>query len=128
MKHIFLTALGLLIYSTASAQFARVEGVYASSTVSAHILLLDRIKGVVAASSEVIGGTCSGSVAGIGQVKGRVLTYSPYVKEPSGEQCVMTLIFDATWKQVKIAGENCSYYSGAGCGWENQVATKRNAN
>jgi hypothetical protein len=128
MKRIFIPALSLLIFSTASAQFVRVEGEYLSSTVSARILLLDPHKGVVAASSEIAVGACSGSVAGIGQINGHVLTYSPYVKKSGGENCIMTLTFDSAWKQVKIAGENCSFYSGASCGWESQVAKKRKEN
>ncbi len=118
--------LCLMLPGTASAQFIRAEGAYSSHTVSARVILLDSEKGIAAASVGVVSGACSGSVAGLGEVRGRILTISPYTKVEGGEACEVELAFDATWKHVRIKGRECQAYSGAACAFEGQMATKRN--
>ncbi|MES2907951.1 MAG: hypothetical protein V4688_02205 [Pseudomonadota bacterium] len=127
MRKKLLIVAGLFISSAAFAQFMRVEGEFISPTVSGQIILLDPEKGIVAAKTEVVSGSCSGTVSGIGQIKGHTLTFSPYVKAEGAVECLITMSFDPTWKQVKILGQGCSSYSGGACGWEGQTATRRRA-
>jgi hypothetical protein len=110
---------------TSWAQFARAEGTYSSRASSARVILLDGEKGVAAASVQVLSGACSGSVAGIGEIRGRLLTITPYEKIPGEESCKIELAFDGAWRNVKITGQGCQAYSGAACGFEGQTAARR---
>jgi hypothetical protein len=128
MKNFFAIVFASLVTSSACAQFMQAEGEFSSPTVSLTVILLDSEKGVVAAKTEVVSGSCSGSVSGIGNIKGHTLTFSPYVKEEDAQDCKITATFDPAWKQVKIQSQGCSSYSGAECGWEGQAAAKQQPN
>jgi hypothetical protein len=123
----FTTTLACcLISGVASAQYMLAEGTYSSREADVRVVLLDSERGVAAASVAVALGPCSGTVAGIGQIRARILTITPHSKIPGGESCQVELAFDAAWKRVKIIGHECQAYHGASCGFEGQTVTKRN--
>ena len=109
---VFITSLN------AHAQFANIEGRFSSKATSLQLIALDSEDGIIAASTTVVSGACSGSVAGIGKMNGDVLRFSPYKKEVGGETCVITVTFDKRRSNARIRGEGCALYSGAACGWE----------
>ena len=127
MRRLFVSitaALGLC--PSAWAQYRQVEGTYTSPALEVRVILLDADRGIAAARAEVVSGSCSGSIAGIGEVRGRILTITPYEKTEGGESCRLELEFDRPWKQVKATGYGCQVFSGAACGFEGQSARKRN--
>jgi hypothetical protein len=127
MKRLLLaSAVSLCVCAPAWAQFRQIEGAYASPALEVRVILLDGERGVAAASVEVVSGSCSGSISGIGDVHGRTLTITPYEKVSGGESCQLDLEFDTAWKQVKATGRQCQVFSGAACGFEGQSARKRN--
>jgi hypothetical protein len=122
----FSIAAALCLCPPAWAQYRQIQGTYASPALQVRVILLDDDRGVVAASAEVVSGSCSGSIAGIGEIRGRILTVTPYQKTEGGGSCRLELEFDRTWKQVKGTGYECQVFSGAACGFEGQSARKRN--
>ena len=88
------------------------------------MIVLDSQKGDIAATTTVVQGACSGTVAGLGKVAGRKMTFTPFTKEENGEACTITVEFDKPFKHGKIKGESCLVYSGAACGWEGGTVTK----
>lgn len=112
--------------SSSHAQFMRVEGAFASKSVELKTLILDPEKGVVAASTTVTEGACSGSIAGIGKMNGKTLLIEPYVKAEGGEQCVLQVSFDPKWSRAKVTeGKGCVPYHGAACSWEGQELKRK---
>ncbi|MDB5913061.1 MAG: hypothetical protein JWP22_1736 [Ramlibacter sp.] len=126
VKRFATTLACCLISGVASAQYMLAEGTYSSREADVRVVLLDSEKGVAAASVAVALGGCSGTVAGIGQIRARILAITPYAKVPGGESCRVELAFDAAWKRVKIIAHECQAYHGASCGFEGQTATRRN--
>jgi hypothetical protein len=108
----------LLASATATAQYANVEGRFRSQGTSLDLIALDSELGVIAATSTVVQGSCSGSVAGVGKVIKNVLTFSPYMKVDKDDACVITVTFDKNRNTAKVQGSSCSMHSGAACGWE----------
>lgn len=104
--------------TSASAQYANVEGKFRSSSTSLDLIALDSETGVIAASTTVVMGACSGTVAGIGKISGKELTFSPYVKIDKNDACVVKVAFDKKFNSAKITAEGCAAYSGTACGWE----------
>lgn len=108
------------------AQFMRAEGTFTSPGVEATVILLDRSKGIAAASVSVVSGACSGSVSGVGEIRKSVLTFKPYEQIPGGEQCRVEVTFtDRSWDKVSVVGHECAVFSGAACGFEGQEARRR---
>lgn len=121
-----LTNLFLLASISAHAQYMAAEGVFSSDSLGLQVILLDEEKGIVAAATSIVIGSCSGSISGVGKISGRSLTFAPYKKLEQGETCSITAEFDKTWNRVRVTeGKGCSPYHGASCGWEGQVAAKR---
>lgn len=112
-----LVAFGLFC-SSANAQYANVEGKFRSSSTSLDLIALDTEAGVIAASTTVVMGACSGTVAGVGKISGRELTFSPYVTFEKSDACVIKVAFDKKFNAAKISAVGCTAYSGAACGWE----------
>ncbi|OMP13357.1 hypothetical protein COLO4_01833 [Corchorus olitorius] len=107
------------------AQYANVEGTYSSpGGLFLQVIVLDIQKGDIAATTTVVQGACSGTVAGLGKVVGRKMTFTPFTKEENGEACTITVEFDKPFKHGKIKGESCMVYSGVACGWEGGTVTK----
>jgi hypothetical protein len=117
IKHSLLGCV-LFTCAAANAQYANVEGQFRSPSTTLDLIALDSESGVIAATTTVVQGSCSGSVAGIGKVVKNVLTFSPYVKVDKDDACVMTVTFDKDKNTAKIKGSSCTAYSGAACGWE----------
>jgi len=115
----------LVVAGAAQAQYANFDSEFVSPTTSLRTLVLDSETGVIAASASVGANSCSGSIAGIGKIKGDILQIKPYVKVEDGEDCVLTVKFDKGRKKATVTEENCSLYHGASCGWEGQSVTKK---
>ena len=113
-----LLAALALICGSASAQYADIDGKFQSSVTTLELIPLDPEVGVIAASTSVILGSCSGTVSGIGKMTGNELKFTPYAKLDAKDVCAVRVVFDKQRKTAKILGENCSAYSGASCGWE----------
>ena len=112
--------------SSAHAQYMLAEGNFESETTELRTILLDKHKGIVAASAVVAQGSCSGTIAGIGTIKDRMLVIKPYVKVEGGEQCVLQAKFDAKWERVQLfEGKGCSAYHGAACALEGQTVKRK---
>lgn len=115
----------LAVSPYALAQYTNVEGSYSAPIgVSLQVIVLDSQKGDVAATTTVVQGACSGTVAGLGKVAGRKMTFTPFTKEENGDACVITVEFDKSFKRARIKGDSCMVYSGAACGWEGATITK----
>lgn len=93
IKRFLLTVL-LLIGTAANPQYANVEGRFRSQATSLDLIALDSETGVIAASTTIAQGSCSGSVAGVGKVVKNALTFSPYTKLDKDDACVITVTFD----------------------------------
>jgi hypothetical protein len=125
MKNKFLALILIAACPYGFAQYANVEGNYSSTNgVSLQVIVLDIEKGDVAATTTVVQGACSGTVAGLGKVVGRKMTFTPFAKEANGEACTITVEFDKPFKRGKIKGDSCMVYSGTACGWEGSAVTK----
>ena len=107
----------VFLSNCALAEYANVEGRFKSSMTDLNLIALDSESGVIAASTTVGVGPCSGSIAGIGKIKGNTLVFSPYTKD-AGDACVVTVTFDKKRNIAKIVGDSCYMHSGASCGWE----------
>lgn len=117
----------LLFFSLrAHGQFMQAEGDFLSPSTRIKTLLLDPEKGIVAASATITEGPCSGHLAGIGKISGRILLLEPYVKVEGGEQCLLQIVFNPKWTKGKITeGKTCTVYHGVACGWEGQEIQRR---
>lgn len=113
----FLIALGVFCAS-ASAQYAKIDGKFRSQATTLDLIPLDAESGVIAASTTVVMGACSGTVAGVGKMSGSELRFSPYVKVDKSDACVVKVVFDKKFNTAKISAENCTAHSGASCGWD----------
>jgi len=114
----------LLGSATANAQYANVEGRFRSQGTSLDLIALDSESGVIAATTTVVQGSCSGSVAGVGKVDKNVLTFSPYTKVDKDDACVVTVTFDKNKNTAKVHSSSCSVHSGAACGWEGDTVRR----
>jgi hypothetical protein len=124
IKH-FLSGLVLFACATAAhAQYANVDGQFRSQSTSLDLIAFDSKSGVIAASTTVTQGSCSGSVAGIGKVVKNVLTFSPYTKVDKDDACVITVTFDKKMNTAKVHGAGCMSHSGAACGWEGDTVRR----
>lgn len=123
IKPIFIFFL-LFSSAAANAQYANVEGQFRSQATSLDLIVLDVGTGVIAATTTVVQGSCSGSVAGVGKVVKNVLTFSPYTKIYKGDACVITVTFDKQKNTAKVEGAACSMHSGEACGWEGDVVRR----
>jgi hypothetical protein len=111
-KFLILAVLPL----TSHAQSMLAEGNFESKSAELKTIVLDSVKGVVAASAVVTAGACSGTIAGIGKMKGTTLFIEPYEKAEGGERCILRVNFDSKWKKAKMTeGENCAPYHGDAC-------------
>lgn len=119
-------AAALCMCAPAWAQFMQAEGTFVSTSLEVRVIMLDDEAGVAAASASVVSGSCSGTVSGIGQIRGRTLVITPYKKVTGGQSCRLKLEFDKLWNQIKATGHECQVFSGASCGFEGQMAKKRN--
>ena len=127
MKKTTVAAVILFVCSAhASAQFMRAQGAFSSSSAELTTILLDEEKGVLAAAAQVVQGSCSGTLAGIGTIKGKTVRIEPYTKLPGGERCILEITFSPDWKKAKLVeGESCSAYHGVSCGWEGQEVKRK---
>lgn len=124
MIKLALLSLLLTTSTAANAQYANVEGQFRSQATSLDLIALDSESGVIAATTTVVQGSCSGSVAGVGKVVKNVLTFSPYTKVEKDDACVITVTFDKQKKTAKVEGASCSMHSGAACGWEGDIVRR----
>jgi hypothetical protein len=108
----------------ANAQYANIEGKFESKVTSLDLIALDTESGVIAASTTVVQGPCSGTIAGIGKMSGNVLNFSPYVKVTETDSCSISVTFDKKRDAALIKGKGCSAYSGAACGWEGDTVKR----
>lgn len=126
-----MTRLALLLMwawccGVAHAQLARCEGEFLSRQLALRVVLLDPDEGVAAAGVSIAEGACSGSVAGIGVVRNRRLAFSPYVKVPGSESCLVTVEWDAQWRTAKVADNGlCTPYYGASCSLTGQRGVRK---
>ncbi|HEY8880105.1 MAG TPA: hypothetical protein VIN03_21215 [Roseateles sp.] len=115
----------LLATGSAFAQYARSEGVFVSPQLTVRTVLLDRSQGVAAASITVAMDGCSGSIAGMGSLANRQLSFSSYEKTPGGAFCKVSITFDREWKKVQVSDNGqCTAFHGAACSWDQQTATR----
>ena len=117
-RSLLAASLLALFCGGASAQYADIDGKFQSNATTLEIIPLDPEVGVIAASTTVVLGTCSGTVSGIGMMTGNELKFTPYAKLDAKDVCAVKVVFDKQRKTARIIGENCSAYSGASCGWE----------
>lgn len=117
-RQAFSLAALALFSGGASAQYANIDGTFQSSVTTLELIPLDPVSGVIAASTTVVLGACSGTVSGIGKMAGDELRFTPYVKLDAKDACAVKVVFDKQRKTAKIVGESCSAHSGASCGWE----------
>jgi len=117
-------ALLLTCTVAAHAQYANIDGQFRSSSTSLDLIALDTEKGVVAASSSVTQGSCSGTVAGVGTMKGDTLAIRPYRKTEPDDACVIRITFAPNRNSASIKGEGCSSHAGAACGWEGDTVRR----
>lgn len=125
LKQIF-SCLLLLTSVTANAQYANVDGQFRSPSTSLDLIALDSQAGVIAASTTVVQGSCSGSVSGVGKIVKDVLTFSPFTKIDDDDACVITVTFDEKKNSAKVKGASCMMHSGAACGWEGDTVRRVN--
>lgn len=126
MKRIALALVAASLCGSSFAQFARSEGTFRSNQLVLQVVLLDPEKGVAAASASLSEGACSGTVAGIGNITSKKLTFAPYIKMAGGESCSVTVEWDAKWHKAKVTDNgSCAPYHGSGCSWASQSVTKR---
>lgn len=120
------TLLSFLLVASApaNAQYANIEGRFRSQGTSLDLIALDSELGVIAATTTVAQGSCSGSVSGVGKVVQNVLTFSPYTKVDKDDACVITVTFDKNRNAAKVDGSACSMHSGAACGWEGDTVRR----
>jgi len=109
-----------LAATSASAQYTKVEGEFRSATTTLSLIPLDSEAGVIAASTNVTLGACSGTVVGVGKMSGSELKFSPYVKADKSDACVVKVVFDKKFNSASISAANCVAHSGASCGWEGE--------
>lgn len=117
-RQAFSLAALALFSGGSSAQYANIDGTFQSRVTTLELIPLDPVSGVIAASTTVVLGACSGTVSGIGKMAGDELRFTPYVKLDGKDACAVKVVFDKQRKTAKIVGESCSAYSGASCGWE----------
>jgi hypothetical protein len=117
-RRVLLSAALALLCNGASAQYADIDGKFQSSVTTLELVPLDPEVGLIAASTTVVLGQCSGTVSGIGKMAGNELKFTPYAKLDAKDVCAVKVAFDKQRKTARIVGENCSAHSGASCGWE----------
>lgn len=125
LKHI-ISCLLLLATDAANAQYANVDGRFRSPSTSLDLIVLDSQTGVIAASTTVVQGSCSGSVSGVGKIVKDVLTFSSYTKIDNDDACVITVTFDKKKNTAKVEGASCMMHSGTACGWEGDTVRRVN--
>jgi hypothetical protein len=127
MRFLAAVAMVLTVFTAgpARAQYRQAGGAFSSPELDVRVIVLDSARGVAAASAEVVSGDCSGTLAGIGHVRGHSLTITPYEKLEGGESCKLSLQFDNAWDKVRVVGSECSTFSGTSCGFEGQSARRR---
>lgn len=123
VKRIF-SCLFLSASVTANAQYANVDGQFRSPSTSLDLIALDSQAGVIAASTTVAQGSCSGSVSGVGKIVKDVLTFSPYTKIDNDDASIITVTFDKKKNTAKVEGASCMMHSGAACGWEGDTVRR----
>ena len=124
MKQLIAICVLGLSSCVAFAQYAKVDGQFRSKNTSLDLIALDSESGVIAASTTVTQGSCSGSVAGVGKVVKNVLQFSPYTKGDRSDTCVIKVTFEKGWNAAKIEADGCMRHSGASCGWEGDVVRR----
>lgn len=126
MKSIAITVCLYFLMSGSYAQNLNVEGTYSSDTTHLQVIVLDSERGIVAAKASVSHGHCSGTLAGLGEVKGRRLTIEPYVKLEEPERCHLIVEFDSKWRNATLTENSyCAAFHGASCSWEGQSVRKK---
>lgn len=126
MRHCLLYFFALLCSNASNANPYLAEGFYSSSSTKLHLIILNKSEGVVAASTVVTQGACSGRISGIGKMVDNTVTLSAYTPQEEGGQCNMTIEFNSSFTNAKITeGDGCSFFHGAACGWEGQTVSKR---
>ena len=129
----FVFAAAALTYAPAAfAQALQVEGHYSAPAAAASavprvdldVIVLDNPTGTVAARTATAQGSCTGTVAGIGQLVGRTLTFTPYERAGTRDRCRIRVEFDAQWRHATLRASDCGEHHGAACGWEGQAVTK----
>lgn len=112
---------------SALCQSMQAEGNFASQGLELKTIVLDLDEGMMAATTSVTSGACSGTISGLGKIKGKLLILKPYAPSPGTEACTLHVEFDDKWKSVKITeeGRGCAAYHGAACAWEGQKAIRK---
>ena len=111
-------------HSTVYATSA-IGGIYTSASVEAQIIVLDSKKGTVAASLVATAINCFSGISGIGELKGRVLKFSPVEKQEGQAQCEVEFEFDDSWKKIYISESGCPRYRLKRCPFDGQTATRQ---
>lgn len=93
--------------------------------LSMRTLVLDDVKGIVAAGIGVGTRGCAGNFTGIGEIKGNTLRLRPYVKEPESATCMITVTFDPNGKTAAMEESSCLFYHGAACEFSGKLTKKR---
>lgn len=126
MKNFVISVCLCFLIPSSYAQFLNMEGAYSSDTTHLQVIVLDSDRGIAAAKASVSQGNCSGTLSGLGEIKGRRLTIEPYVKSEEPERCRLIVEFDSKWKDATLTeNEYCKSFHGASCSWEGQSVTKR---
>lgn len=120
-------AFGLASVSAKDYLAAKIGGDWSGKgawNLDMTLIVLDVIEGAVAADLTVGNRDCSGGIAGLGKLRGNVLTLTPYKKEEGGEACVVTITFDASGKAASVSESQCGYYHGAACEFRGSIKRK----
>ncbi|UMR31581.1 hypothetical protein MJ904_05015 [Massilia sp. MB5] len=117
-------------YSLGYAQVAEKIGGMWEGLVDKKILHMDVVTlkpedGYVAAELVVAEPGCSGGIAGVGQVKGNLMTLSQYMANKDESACVVTMQFDEKGTVVKVSESSCSDFHGASCNFFGEMRRVR---
>lgn len=128
IKRISAALISTLILASTSLAFTITDGDYKSKGAAAmelRLIVLDIDKGVIAASLGVGAAGCAGEISGIGQTKGNVFTFTPYVKFDAEDSCSIKVVFDKDDKTIVIKENNCIYHHGAACSFDGKLTKVR---
>ena len=128
LKKISAAIISTLVLASTSFALTITDGEYNSKgkiAMGLRLIVLDIDKGIIAASLSVGSEGCGGEISGIGQTKGNIFTFTPYVKSDAEDSCSIKVIFDKNDKTINIKENNCSYYHGAACSFDGTLTRAR---
>lgn len=128
LKKISAAIISTLALASTSFALTITNGDYNSKgkvAMGLRLIVLDIDKSIIAANLDVGSDGCGGEISGVGQAKGNILTFTPYVKFDAEDSCSIKVVFDKDDKTITIKENNCSPYHGASCGFDGKLTKAR---